>query len=179
MRILVTGFGPFPGVEHNTSGEAARAIDGQVAHGVTFVGRVVDVSWTRAWPTIAQHVREVDPVALVMLGVDQNSDRVRLERVAHNGSCERVDQFGERAPGPRLVEHAPATLVTGLPWAALCVDGVEPSDDAGRYLCNASFFSGVHALGDALPVGFVHVPPAPLDAVFPLLRRLAELQGAG
>ncbi len=180
MRILVTGFGPFPGVERNTSGDAARAIDGEQAHGATFVGRVVDVSWHDAWPTIAQHVRDVNPAALVMLGVDVNSDVVRLERVAHNGTSARLDQLGSGPPGPMLVDGAATSLPTALPWETLCVEAVQPSDDAGRYLCNAVFFQGVHALGDTLPVGFVHVPPEPVDAVFPLLRNLARaLQGAG
>lgn len=175
MRILVTGFGPFPGVERNPSGETARAIDGEVSHGVTFVGRVVDVSWRRAWPTIAQLVADVKPAALVMLGVAVNRDGVQVERVAYNEAAARPDCDGALCGAARLVDDGPDTLPTGLPWAALCTQGVRPSDDAGRYLCNAVFYRAAHALGATLPVGFVHVPPEPETAALPLLRRYAAL----
>ncbi len=175
MRILVTGFGPFPGVEHNVSGATARAIDGETVHGVTFVGEVVDVSWRRAWPTIAQLVDEVKPAALVMLGVATMRDTVQIERFAYNeADPERPDCDGLHCESTQLVEGGPDHLKTGLPWARLCTDGVEPSDDGGRYLCNGVFYRAAHALGAELPVGFVHVPDV-ANAALPMLRRYAAL----
>jgi pyroglutamyl-peptidase len=177
VRILVTGFGPFPGVEHNVSAVTARAIDGEVVRGVELVGRVVDVSWRRAWPTIAQLVDDVKPAALVMLGVATMRETVQIERVAFNeADPARPDCDGAHCEGPQLVEGGPDRLPTGLPWAELCTDGVEPSDDAGRYLCNGVFYRAAHAL--TIPVGFVHVPAQPETAALPLLRRYAALLAA-
>ena len=46
--VLITGFGPFPGVADNPSARLARALDGRVVGGVRFVGEVLPVSYRRA-----------------------------------------------------------------------------------------------------------------------------------
>ncbi len=174
MRLLVTGFGPFPGVDVNVTAALARRLDGTHAFGVEIVGRVLDVSWTRAWPALQAHVEAVRPAAVVMLGVARDREQVCLERVARNIAEPRPDVDGALPEGKSLVDAGPAEVITGLPWRALCVDGVETSEDAGRYLCNALFYRAALELGGRMPVGFVHVPDVEdQEPAVALLKRVA------
>lgn len=167
--LLVTGFGPFPGVPYNPSGAAATAIDGARVGEVAIVGRVVPCSWARAWPAIVAAVAAVRPQALVMLGVAAQRTQLEIELVARNVAGARVDCDGGL---PGACAPGPATLATTLPWAAL--PDVARSEDAGDYLCNHVFYRAMAELDVPLR-GFVHIPPGPIEPALVLLRRLASV----
>lgn len=178
--VLVTGFGPFPGVADNPSGQLARSVHGAVLHGVPVVGVELPTVWREAWATIEAAVEAHAPGALVMLGVAADRDQVQIERVARNRNGMSADATGRLPDGQAVVSGAPATLATTLPWAELVGADVGTSDDAGAYLCNNVFYRAVHGLGDRVPYrGFVHVPLAGHEAVSAVLagvaRRVAEL----
>lgn len=173
--ILVTGFGPFPGVAYNPSGAAAKAIDGERVGQVAFVGRQVPVSWARAWPAIRAAVDEVAPVALVMLGVAVARQQICVERVARNVRSQRADCDGAY---PTACLDGPAELPSTLPWEALCAEGVIPWDDAGSYLCNEVFYRAAAELPQVPYRGFIHIPQGPIEPVLDLLRRLASVTEA-
>lgn len=173
--VLVTGFGPFPGVADNPSGRFAREIDGAVIDGVPIVGRVVPVEWRRAWPTIREAVEQVKPMALLMYGVATQRARVEIERVARNVSGPRLDAIGELPADPWVIADAPSTLATRLPWSALTGPRVGLSDDAGDYLCNAVMYASVHRLGDRVRCcGFVHLPAHETEGTYAVLARLVR-----
>ncbi len=170
VDLLVTGFGPFPGVEDNPTARLARALDGASLAGRRVAGRVLPTAWADAWPTLAAAVAEVEPRALIMLGVATKRARIEVERVAHNRCAAREDHAGCGPAADQVIAGGPATLPTRLPWADLVDGAVGTSDDAGDYLCNLVFYRALHDL--ALPlVGFVHVPAAPDEAA---VRRLVE-----
>lgn len=179
-RMLVTGFGPFPGVVDNPSGRLAAAVDGEVIAGVPIVGRVLPVDWRAAWPLIEALVDEVEPAALVMFGVATDRPDVQIERVARNRCAPRADAVGGLPDGPRVVADAPDTLASRLPWQALIGPGVTTSDDAGAYLCNYCLYKAVHGLyGRVRYCGFVHLPASPTAGARDVLRRLARQLGSG
>jgi pyroglutamyl-peptidase len=103
--------------------------------------------------------------ALLMIGVAGRSKRIRIERRALNRvsvlfpDAEQARQ--ERSslgagPGFRRSRISAETIAPHLRRRALpCA----PSQDAGRYLCNAGYFV---ALACPQPVLFLHIPKAPL-----------------
>ncbi len=159
-RLLVTGFGPFPGCPVNPTAwlaeEAGRAL------GLPW--RVLPVTWDVP-ARLAAEAAEYDGV--VALGVARGRRAIEVERFAHNlAGAANADAAGVAGSGGRLVEGAPDVLEGVLhrpPFGAVVASAragglpVGESDDAGRYLCNALFFHLLCAAGGR-PVGFVHVP---------------------
>ena len=168
-RILVTGFGPFPGVDDNPTAALARAVDGQHLGEVEVVGRVLPVSFARGPDLAISVAREVGAELVVGLGVAVKRSQVEVETVAVCAWSESPDVDGvcdAALSGPNEVR---ATLDTMRLADAL---GAGLSSDAGRYVCNAWLYRVTSALD--VPVGFVHVPSEGMP-VETLLRGLASL----
>lgn len=151
MRILVTGFGPFEGVEINPSERLAR--ESGLAH------RILPVSF-RAVDQFIEEEAADPPDILLMLGVAGGSERIRLECVARNfvGSYPDVDG---RVFGPGPIDPTGPAALSGTLWTPE-LDSMSPnlesSVDAGDYLCNYVYYRALQDLPMAW-VGFMHVPP--------------------
>lgn len=163
--ILVTGFGPFPGSPVNPSAALARAIGQRLRRAPGGAAQVLVLRTAYAaipgalMPALAER-----PAAVLMLGVATRARRIRVEIRARNRASRLYPDASGR-PAARLVLDAegPAArrgAATAQALAALRRHGLDArlSNDAGRYLCNASYFA---ALGTGLPVLFVHIPPVP------------------
>ena len=164
-RLLVTGFGPFPGMRRNPSAAVARLVAADRRWRVLGVETKALVLPT----TYATLEDELAPAllqgfdAVLMIGVAGRSCRLRVERRAVNrtsilfpdasGCRSKSLGFGERIDARRTRASFPRALATlrsaGLPSRL--------SQDAGRYLCNAAYF---RALAQPVPVLFVHIPKA-------------------
>lgn len=164
MSLLVTGFGPFPGVADNPTTPIAQALDGAQVLDQRIVGLVLPVSYTRAPALTIETARAMRARCVVGLGVATGRAGVEVERVARRVAHGLPDVDGCCDPGTLGPDRVTATCdVVGLA-AAL---GARVSDDAGGYVCNAWLYQVTQAL--TVPVGFVHVPSAGMDAE--LLRR--------
>lgn len=161
MRLLVTGFGPFPTMPRNPSAGLARAVAASrrlALHGVRTDLRILATAY-------AALRRELDPAlagapdAVLMIGVAGRSPRVRVERRATSRRSTLVpDAAGETPAAARGPAGERRTRVAPVPALRLLREAGVPSRisrDAGRYLCNAAYF---RALGRPCPVLFVHVP---------------------
>ena len=168
--LLVTGFGPFPGVAVNPTQALALALDGRSVNGAAVCARVLDVSFARAAQQLAQAVLATQPVALLHLGVAAGSTEIRLEGHAVNRiAADRPDIDGASPSDPRIDPHQPLDAALA-PWLDLpsLADRLnrrglpaQISDDAGRYVCNALYFASLAAQSQAVvprPCLFVHVP---------------------
>lgn len=173
--LLVTGFGPFPGITDNPSGRFAEAIDGRQIDGVRVAGRVIPVRWREAWAHIERHLEALRPDALLMLGVASERDRVEVELIARNHNRPALDAAGELPPDAEIIPGGPSALETRLPWTALLGPGIGTSTDAGAYLCNHVLYRALHLAPERLPLcGFVHLPAAPTEATTRLVTALAR-----
>lgn len=134
-RIVVTGFEPFGEWPVNPSGEAVWLLEGVSAH-------VLPVDHELAAETVRGIVRREQPDVILLTGLAAGSC-FRLETVA------RGPERGLRR-GRWPFAAAQARLAgRGLPCRL--------SRDAGRYVCETSYFA---ALGTGVPrVAFLHVPP--------------------
>lgn len=167
LRILVTGFRPFPGAPVNPTTALVRrlarradlAADIHLAVHV-FATRYAVVD--RALPRLLAKQR---PDALVMFGVATRARAVRIETRARNRIGAHADAGGAiRGPGS-ILRGAPRDLPLRAPAVALlraAGRGGLParlSRNAGDYLCNYAFWQALCAKRHrpAL-VAFVHVP---------------------
>ncbi|MEZ4318253.1 MAG: hypothetical protein R3F61_12155 [Myxococcota bacterium] len=159
--LLVTGFGPFGDVADNPASRLARALDGAAHAGFHIVGREIPVSYTRGIDATVRLAHEHRADCVLGVGVATTRSTIQLERLARGSSGPTPDVDGICTP----VLPGPDCLESSLPvdlWAAAL--GCEVSDDAGRYVCNAWLHQVRQQL--AVPVGFLHVPPAGADPVW-------------
>ena len=180
-RVLLTGFGPFPGVADNPSAWLAetlaqrpppRDVDAE------FHARVLPTAWQAA-QSMPRLYDELQPHVVIHFGVSQRARTFRIERFAHNRAARRADAYGLMPSEPQIQAEGAERFDTKLPGAAVaahlraCGVAAASSRSAGSYLCNFLYY---HSLDWALRqpdprlVLFVHVPPLDLFAPETLLR---------
>jgi pyroglutamyl-peptidase len=168
-RLLVTGFGPFPGIPRNPSAEIARRVAASPRwRRLGIAARCLILPTTYA--VIDEHLDPAlkeAPDAVLMIGVAGRAARVRIERRAVNrASLLLPDAAGRRPTALTLSDCASARVGRAAPVMVRAIlrrhaipCGI--SQDAGRYLCNAAYY---RALAAPVPVLFVHIPNPPRAA---------------
>jgi pyroglutamyl-peptidase len=177
-RILVSGFGAFPGMPENPTSDLVRSLPRRLM-GLKVHRRVFPVSWERSPKQVQRSVETVVPHLLLMLGVARQDCTGRLELQATNRLDGRPDGDGQLLlPGP-IVPIRPMSHTLNCHWP--CEDLVqkmrrrghdlELSKDAGRYLCNRSYYGAFEAPTTA-GVGFLHVAPGAYSGLSDPRRKL-------
>jgi pyroglutamyl-peptidase len=165
MRLLVTGFGPFPGMPRNPSAALARQVAASPRWrilGVQVECRILTTAYTALATELDPTLAEA-PDAVLLVGVAGRSKRIRVERRATNRrSTLYPDVTGETAAAlasGRTAERS-SRIAPVKPLRALRAQKLPSriSRDAGRYLCNASYY---RALALPRPVLFIHIPKPP------------------
>ncbi len=179
--VLLTGFGAFPGVDDNPSARVALDLHDSVGDGWRVHAAVLPVAWKRAHDEVADLVARLKPNLLVHLGVATDSAVVRLETRAVNVLHFRVaDVDGAQPTAGEVIPLAPLLLESTVDLSRLAaharLSGLEValSDDAGRYVCNATYFASLHAFPD-IPVLFIHIPP--VSETWPMARLTLTVSG--
>lgn len=171
VRVLITGFGPFPGAPFNPTGRLAQSLarlrrpafadTARTAH--IFAVTYADVD--RALPELLARHR---PHVLLMFGLATHARVIRIETRARNSVTSLWPDAGHRrAQRSVITPHGPGTLAFGPHIAHLAARArathlpVRVSHDAGRYLCNYLSFRACEAARahPQLMAAFVHVPP--------------------
>ncbi len=116
--ILVTGFGPFPGVKVNPTQTLAERLAEAHFQGLKVVSRVLDVSFERAAEQLIEGLSDGWPRFMVHFGVATGSDRVRVETQGVNRKSASIpDVDGQKFEA--AVVHAghplDAVLYTSMP----------------------------------------------------------------
>ena len=162
-EMLVTGFGPFPGVPWNPSSWLVQTL--ARTHERPLAAAVLPVSWQSAWAALEPLLEAARPRQIIMFGVSRQARGFRLEQRAYNARSQHADADGAEPQTLQLLpthaETIDATmLLAPIASAVAAADiPVALSDDPGRYLCNALLF---HTLAwtqnKPTRVGFVHIP---------------------
>ena len=169
--LLLTYFGPFPGVPVNPTVAlaegAVRALN-TARPDLRGVARELPVSYDGSSAALRAALQEVQPDALISLGVAVGRDVVSLEQVAINlDSAGIEDNDGDRRCDEPIVPDGREAYFSSLPVRAsferlrAAGEPVEISYTAGTYVCNHVFYEGqriTRELGLSIPAGFVHVP---------------------
>jgi pyroglutamyl-peptidase len=185
VRILVTGFGPFPGVPDNASAPivAALAKSAEVP-GIELKTEIIPVLWAYARGVARDAIARAKPHAILHFGVSKRLTGFEIETRALNLSGPKEDCAGATRPctpldisGKRVLE---ATLPPAILLRALRQEGLpaQISRNAGRYLCNALFYwSLADARAGGPLVSFIHMPAFNAD-VLPRLTQKEAAAGA-
>lgn len=169
--LLLTYFGPFPGVPVNPTVAlaegAVRALN-TARPDLRVVARELPVSYDGSSTALRTALQEVQPDALISLGVAVGRDVVSLEQVAINlDSAGIEDNDGDRrcdepiAPGGQEAYFSSLPVRASFERLRAAGEPVEISYTAGTYVCNHVFYEGQRIsreLGLSIPAGFVHVP---------------------
>jgi pyroglutamyl-peptidase len=174
MKILITGFGAFPGAPFNpTTALAARLASAARRRGVRCIAHVFETRYAAIDRKLPALIAAHRPDAILMFGLAADRKQVCIETLAHNRLAASSPDAGGAIPRRAVIARGAAPRRRGrAPFdplvAAARASGIAAmlSTDAGDYLCNYLYW---HALGAAAkPRGprlalFVHVPlPAPV-----------------
>jgi pyroglutamyl-peptidase len=167
--VLITGFGPFPGVPVNAttwlSREVAQAAP-RLFPGVHFASAVLATEWLEARVRLDRLLADNQPDLVLHFGVSPRARGFEIEARARNACSPTPDAVGAWPAAERLdagnAEHLPASLPVHHIAMRLRRIGIPAfvSRDAGAYLCNAALYHSL-LLARAAPrrrVGFIHVP---------------------
>ncbi|MGX5732783.1 pyroglutamyl-peptidase I family protein [Bosea thiooxidans] len=171
LDLLVTGFGPFPGVRVNPTTRLARLVEARLRHSGLEIGTtILETSYAVGLRALAREIDATCPKAILLLGVAARARHVRVELFARGRSNPlHPDATGRTQTGAQRGAGLPKRT-TGRPQAALAQLrrlGIKSrfSPSAGRYLCDASYASALrHPAMAGRPVLFVHVPWLKPDA---------------
>ena len=176
LRILITGFGPFPGAPYNpTQPLVARLLRLRrpAFSDVELSGHIFPVSYRAVDRELPQMLAKHRPQTLLMFGLASRTPYVRIETRARNAITTlwpdadhiRVRK-GSIAGGADAMTFGPHTAKLLRVARATGIDA-RASRDAGSYLCNYLSWRAIEATcGDSGPrlTAFVHVPPLARDA---------------
>jgi pyroglutamyl-peptidase len=183
-RILLTGFGPFPGVADNPSAWLAETCAQQASP--EFEGELHAQILPTEWQATALMPRlyaSLQPHVMIHFGVSEHANAFRIERSAHNRAALRIDACQALPAGRVIHAEGPHRLDTRLPASRLAAhlrtSGLPAvtSRSAGSYLCNFLYYHSLDwARRQPEPrlVLFVHVPPLESFSREALLRGAQE-----
>jgi len=162
--VLVTGFEPFGGLPHNPS-EALLALLPEALGGRRLQKALLPVDTERVGEALFALYRE-GPEAVLHLGLAEKRPLISVERLAVNLlDFERPDNGGRVLEDTPIVPEGPLALPARFPvkevlrrWREAGIPG-SASLSAGSYLCNQVFYLSLYHLPEAVPVGFLHLPP--------------------
>jgi pyroglutamyl-peptidase len=170
LRILITGFGPFPGAPFNPTAPLVKRLTQlrrPALDNVVPTGHVFDVTYQTVDRELPELIAQLRPNALLMFGLANRTAHLRVETRARNAVSTRLpDAGGHLARTASIVRGADAMPfgphTTNLLHAARAT-GIDArlSRDAGAYLCNYLSWRAIEATqrpgGPAL-ASFIHVP---------------------
>lgn len=175
LRILVTGFGPFPGAPFNPTMPLVKRLTGlrrPAFDNVALTSHIFDVTYATVDRELPELIARHRPQALLMFGLAGRASHLRIESRARNAVTTRFPDAGRQHARKGSIESGADAQVFGphsekLRRAALGT-GIDArmSRDAGSYLCNYLSWRAIEAVnGDnGLHLAqFVHVPPLAHD----------------
>jgi pyroglutamyl-peptidase len=187
-RLLITGFGPFPGAPENPTSaliEALRTDPPESLGASAFRAAVLPTDYRRSWETLRRIYRSYAPDIVVHFGLSKRAKAITIETVARK-TCDpaKLDVAGYVPPSGQVRRSGPETRAVTVPVtgivAALKDAGFQAnlSEDAGGYVCNATLYRSLAAAPPGRSVGFVHVPPSEVLPPNDLLRAARIVLGA-
>jgi len=167
-KVLVTGIEPFDGDTVNPSWQVAQALAGERSGGAEIVVRELPCVLGEANQRLIAAIEELQPLAVICLGLAGGRAEISLERVAINLIDARIpDNAGKQPIDVPVVAGGPVGYFSTLPVKAavqqLRRQGIPAavSYTAGTYNCNHIFYGLRHYLQThrpAVSAGFVHIP---------------------
>jgi pyroglutamyl-peptidase len=170
VRILLTGFGPFPGAPFNPTIPLVKrltALRRPALDAVELTSHIFHVTYRTVDRELPELIGRIRPHALLMFGLANRTAHLRIETRARNAvsttfpdADRTVARKGSIVPGapamlfgPHMERLLSAAHATGI--------DARPSRDAGTYLCNYLSWRAIEATKTANGprlAAFIHVP---------------------
>ena len=167
-RVLITGFGPFPGFADNPSAWLVETLAKQhSAPEIELHARVLATEWEGV-ALVSRLFETLQPHVMIHFGVSENAAAFSIERSAHNRTARECDACGAMPNRRTIREGGRPRFDTPFPAAALAAhlrrEGIpaRTSRSAGAYLCNYLYYHSLewtHGTGNASIAVFMHIPP--------------------
>jgi pyroglutamyl-peptidase len=180
--MLLTGFESYGGRSLNPAEQVVKRLAGTEIGGVPVTGHTLPVNYAELGARIARLIEEVQPRAVLCLGLWPGTPMLRVERIAVNiADFEIPDNVGLMTRGP-VVEGGAEAYRSTLPIHAiqdrLLAAGIPArlSASAGTFLCNALMYHALRSCAEHAPAtlcGFIHLPYLP-EQVSGLLLQMRE-----
>ncbi|KAE8128806.1 MULTISPECIES: pyroglutamyl-peptidase I [Bifidobacterium] len=180
INVVISGFGPYEGVESNPAYEVPAALAGRGLGErgderddalrdveVSITATRLPISFGSAWPTLLKTIEAVNPDIVIATGLKQASHGIRLERCAINVmDASRPDADNALPTRLPIDAQGPAAYWTRLPLRSILADftrdGIPASlsSDAGTFVCNSLFYNLLNWSSSQPRVlsGFVNFP---------------------
>lgn len=170
IGVLVTGFGPYPGVHRNPTGMLAQRLAGARRPALANArvrAHVFATSYAAIDRDLPELIAKFQPDAILMFGLAPRARNFRIELRARNAQTLFPDAAGFSPTGRVIEARGPALMPAELPIQRLLhaarLRGIaaRPSRDAGRYVCNYLFWRALEAAarpGGPRLAAFTHVP---------------------
>jgi pyroglutamyl-peptidase len=142
---------------------------------------VLPVSYARAADALREAIRVREPDVVVCFGLAESRETIGIERFAHNlDEAATTDNDAAPGSGGAIDPEGPVAYASTLDVDAI-VEAlreadipVEPSRDAGGFLCNHVFYVLMRELRPPQRGGFVHVPKLPRETLARAARVIVE-----
>lgn len=178
LRILITGFGPFPGAPFNPTQQLVARLAKlrrPAFDDVERTSHIFNVTYGEVDRDLPRLLAERRPDVLLMFGLAARTPHVRIETRARNAITTIWPDTGHTRVGLGKIAAGGTDALTFGPHTARLLraalqTGVfaKSSRDAGRYLCNYLCWRAIEA-GMASPrpplAAFIHVPLVPRGTV--------------
>ncbi|UFZ06787.1 pyroglutamyl-peptidase I [Bradyrhizobium ontarionense] len=173
LRILLTGFGPFPGAPFNPTMPLVKRLSElrrPAFDDVSITSHIFHVTYRTVDRELPELIAERRPHALLMFGLAARTSYLRIETRARNAvtttfpdADRNVARKGTIVAGAAAIPFGPHTERLLRAARATGIDA-RPSRDAGSYLCNYLSWRAIEATraveGPRL-ASFIHIPPLP------------------
>jgi pyroglutamyl-peptidase len=173
-RVLLIGFGPFPGAPFNPSAVLVEALARRRRPALAGIDRATHVFAT-TYAGVDHDLPKLfgaKPDIVLIFGLAGRRRQLCIETRARNAvSLLFPDASGHRPQRGVITQGAPSSRDGNAPFARLLgavrarAVPARLSRDAGRYLCNYAYWRALQRVGGGGPlVQFVHIPPVQLGS---------------
>jgi pyroglutamyl-peptidase len=167
--VLITGFGRFPGAPFNPSGPLARAVARRRRPAFDDIRRalhIFETSYAAVDRDLPKLFAKHKPDIVLMFGLAARTPFVRIETRARNTMSILFPDFRGYRPDEAAIARGKPALIGRAPFRHLLSAAraarvpTRMSRDAGRYLCNYSYWRALEASRSGTTLAqFIHIPP--------------------
>ena len=167
-RVLITGFGRFPGAPFNPSGPLALAVAKRRRPAFDEIHRTVHIfetSYAAVDRDLPKLIDAHKPDIVLLFGLAARTAFVRVETHARNARSILFPDVSGYRPDARAIARGEPTLAGRAPMSRLLRAArttrvpARMSRDAGRYLCNYVYWRALEASRSGTLAQFIHIPP--------------------
>ena len=166
-KLLLTGFEPFLDYTLNPTMKVVEELNNTSIGEYQVIGKILPVDFAKAGSMIIDLIEEIQPDAVISLGLAAGRYKMTPERIAINFIDGTEENEGYQPVDEPVQLGGEAGYLTTLPVRKMVKrlnEEALPADisnSAGAYLCNNVMYEALHYSrihNKDIPSGFIHMP---------------------